>query len=148
MILLRCTIETTDPLARETCKRSLESLRKRLRSARDDHDWDLADIFLNQCDEPISRVINKLSSSSSSTVPATATSPNPHQQNPEQMLPAINVEDVVLQPLHQDFGFDLAGFGPTMTADLGFSLDGLGLPFENMWSGFDPDGDGNGMNGF
>ncbi|KEQ72444.1 hypothetical protein M436DRAFT_10146, partial [Aureobasidium namibiae CBS 147.97] len=75
MILLRCTIETTDPAARETCKSSLESLRKRLRSARDDSDWDLADIFLNQCDEPISRVITKLCSSVSSTAPAAAASP-------------------------------------------------------------------------
>lgn len=147
MILLRCTIETTDPIARETCKRSLESLRKRLRSARDDSDWDLADIFLNQCDEPISRVINKLFSSSS-TAPATAASPHPHQNNPEQMYPAINVEDVVLQPLQQDFGFDLAGFGPTMSADLGFAFEGLGLPFENMWSAFDQEGDANGMDGF
>ncbi|KEQ66605.1 uncharacterized protein M437DRAFT_18399, partial [Aureobasidium melanogenum CBS 110374] len=75
MILLRCTIETTDSSARETCTRSLEALRKRLRSAREDSDWDLADIFLNQCDEPISRVINKLSTSSSGTAVAAATSP-------------------------------------------------------------------------
>ena len=148
MILLRCTIETTDPVARETCKSSLESLRKRLRCARDDSDWDLADIFLNQCDEPISRVITKLCSSVSCTAPAAATSPHPHQNNTEQILPAISVEDVVLQPLQQDFGFDLAGFGPTMTADLGFAFEGLGLPFENMWSGFDQDADANGMNGF
>lgn len=148
MILLRCTIETTDPIARETCKRSLESLRKRLRAARDDSDWDLADIFLNQCDEPISRVITKLCSTSSCAAPVNAASPNPHQNNPEQMLAPINVEDVVLQPLQQDFGLDLAGFGPTMNADLGFAFEGLGLPFENMWSGFDQDGDANGMNGF
>jgi hypothetical protein len=147
MILLRCTIETTDPSARETCKRSLEALRKRLRSARDDSDWDLADIFLNQCDEPISRVINKLSTSSSSTAVAAAVSPHPQQHTLEQMAPAINVEDVVLQPLQQDFAFDLAGFGAT-TTDLGFSFEGLGLPFENMWTGFDQDVDANGMNGF
>ena len=55
----------------------------------------------------------------------------------------------MLQPLQQDFGFDLAGFGgPAMTADLGFAFEGLGLPFENMWSGFDQEGDGSGMNGF
>lgn len=147
MILLRCTIETTDSSARETCTRSLEALRKRLRSAREDSDWDLADIFLNQCDEPISRVINKLSTSSSATAVAAATSPHPQQHNQEQMAPAINVEDVVLQPLQQDFAFDLAGFGAT-TADLGFSFEGLGLTFENMWTGFDQDVDASGMNGF
>lgn len=147
MILLRCTIETTDPSARETCKRSLEALRKRLRSARDDSDWDLADIFLNQCDEPISRVINKLSTSSSSSAVASAASPHIQQHAREQNPPAINVEDVVLQPLQQDFAFDLAGFGTT-TTDLGFSFEGLGLPFENMWNGFDQDVDANGMHGF
>lgn len=147
MILLRCTIETTDLSARETCKRSLEALRKRLRSARDDSDWDLADIFLNQCDEPISRVINKLSTSSSSTAVAAAASPHLQQHTQDQTAPAINVEDVVLQPLQQDFAFDLAGFGTT-TTDLGFSFEGLGLPFENMWTGFDQDVDTNGMHGF
>jgi hypothetical protein len=160
MILLRCTIETTDPLARETCKTSLSSLRKHLRSARDDSNWDLADIFLNQCDEPISRVITKLSTaglpSSSAITATTATSPHPsHHQYASEQVPAhqqaINVEDVVLQPLQQDFAFDLVGFGAQATGDLGFSFEGLGLPFENMWSGFDGDVDGadaNGMHGF
>jgi hypothetical protein len=157
MILLRCTIETTDPLARETCTHSLDSLRKHLRSARDTSNWDLADIFLNQCDEPISRVIAKLATSSASTtLTANSTSPHPLQQQEQVTTQAINVEDVVLQPLlqqHGDFGFDLAGFGATaLTGDLGFSFEGLGLPFENLWSGFDgnQDGgdDGNGMNGF
>ncbi|KAI4727481.1 hypothetical protein E4T49_04749 [Aureobasidium sp. EXF-10728] len=146
MILLRCTIETTDISTRETCKRSLESLRKRLRSARDDDNWDLADIFLNQCDEPISRVINKLSTAPPTTA-AAAASPHQPQYNPDQIIPAINVEDVVLQPLQQDFAFDLAGFGTT-TTDLGFSFEGLGFPFENMWNGFDQDVDANGMPGF
>jgi hypothetical protein len=104
-------------------------------------------------------VIAKLSTSSaSSTHPPNPTSPFPHQQNNQEQMPtqAINVEDVVLQPLlqqHGDFGFDLAGFGATaLTGDLGFSFEGLGLPFENLWSGFDgnQDGDdgGDGMNGF
>jgi hypothetical protein len=163
MILLRCTIETTDPSARETCKTSLSSLRKHLRSARDDSNWDLADIFLNQCDEPISRVITKLSTaglpSSSAITATTATSPHPsHHQYASEQVPsshhhqAINVEDVVLQPLQQDFAFDLVGFGAQATGDLGFSFEGLGLPFENMWSGFDGDvdagADANGMTGF
>jgi hypothetical protein len=159
MILLRCTIETTDPSARETCTHSLDSLRKHLRSARDTSNWDLADIFLNQCDEPISRVIAKLSTSaSSSTTLPNPTSPHPLQHQDQVFnTQAINVEDVVLQPLlqqHGDFGFDLAGFGATaLTGDLGFSFEGLGLPFENLWSGFDgnQDGDvdgGNGMDGF
>lgn len=108
MILLRCTVETTDTLARETCKQSLESLRKRLRSARDEDDWDLADIFLNQCDEPISRVIGKLDNPTTSSA-AAPISPRPPQQ--ENIHAAINVEDVVLQPLQQDFVFDFAGGG-------------------------------------
>ncbi|CAD0019581.1 unnamed protein product, partial [Aureobasidium pullulans] len=144
MILLRCTVETTDTLARETCKQSLESLRKRLRSARDEDDWDLADIFLNQCDEPISRVIGKLDNPASSST-AAPISPRPPQQ--ENIHAAINVEDVVLQPLQQDFVFDFAG-GGLGGADLGFSFEGLGLPFDsNLWNGGFEDG-GDGMGGF
>ncbi|THX28023.1 hypothetical protein D6D12_05110 [Aureobasidium pullulans] len=144
MILLRCTVETTDTLARETCKQSLESLRKRLRSARDEDDWDLADIFLNQCDEPISRVIGKLDNPASSST-AAPISPRPPQQ--ENVHAAINVEDVVLQPLQQDFVFDFAG-GGLGGADLGFSFEGLGLPFDsNLWNGGFEDG-GDGMGGF
>ncbi|THY88609.1 hypothetical protein D6C92_07563, partial [Aureobasidium pullulans] len=144
MILLRCTVETTDTLARETCKQSLESLRKRLRSARDEDDWDLADIFLNQCDEPISRVIGKLDNPTTSSA-AAPISPRPPQQ--EHIHAAINVEDVVLQPLQQDFVFDFAG-GGLGGADLGFSFEGLGLPFDsNLWNGGFEDG-GDGMGGF
>ncbi|THZ43822.1 hypothetical protein D6C90_04937 [Aureobasidium pullulans] len=144
MILLRCTVETTDTLARETCKQSLESLRKRLRSARDEDDWDLADIFLNQCDEPISRVIGKLDNPASSST-AAPISPRPPQQ--ENIHAAINVEDVVLQPLQQDFVFDFAG-GGLGGADLGFSFEGLGLPFDSsLWNGGFEDG-GDGMGGF
>jgi hypothetical protein len=103
-------------------------------------------------------VIAKLSTSAASaTTLPNPTSPFPHQQQEQVQTQAINVEDVVLQPLlqqHGDFGFDLAGFGATaLTGDLGFSFEGLGLPFENLWSGFDGsnqdgDGGGNGMNGF
>lgn len=144
MILLRCTVETTDTLARETCKQSLESLRKRLRSARDEDDWDLADIFLNQCDEPISRVIGKLDNPTTSSA-AAPISPRPPQQ--ENIHAAINVEDVVLQPLQQDFVFDFAG-GGLGGADLGFSFEGLGLPFDSsLWNGGFEDG-GDGMGGF
>jgi FtsZ-interacting cell division protein ZipA len=93
MILLRCTVETTDPTTRETCKQSLESLRKRLRTARDVSSWDLADIFLNQCDEPISRVIGKLDNANSTTTTTVNTntntvlmpsSPSLHQQQQQQ----------------------------------------------------------------
>ncbi|KAI5247738.1 hypothetical protein E4T43_01854 [Aureobasidium subglaciale] len=145
MILLRCTIETTDPLTREPCKLSLSSLRKRLRSARDDSSWDLADIFLNQCDEPISRVIAKLSSSTLSA----AQPPIEVTQQQQQEVP-INVEDVILQPLQQDFVFDLAGLG---AEGFGMGFEGLGLPFGDLWSGYeDVNVNGNGgvggMNGF
>ncbi|KAI5197911.1 hypothetical protein E4T39_07035 [Aureobasidium subglaciale] len=144
MILLRCTIETTDPLTREPCKLSLSSLRKRLRSARDDSDWDLADIFLNQCDEPISRVIAKLSSTTTTTYSAAA----PPTEVAQQQEAPINVEDVILQPLQQDFVFDLAGLG---AADFGMSFEGLGLPFGDLWSGYEDtnmNGGVGGMNGF
>ncbi|KEQ95473.1 hypothetical protein AUEXF2481DRAFT_5076 [Aureobasidium subglaciale EXF-2481] len=143
MILLRCTIETTDPLTREPCKLSLSSLRKRLRSARDDSSWDLADIFLNQCDEPISRVIAKLSYSTLS-----AAQPVMEVTQQQQEVP-INVEDVILQPLQQDFVFDLAGLG---AEGFGMGFEGLGLPFGDLWSGYEDvnmngNGGASGMNG-
>jgi hypothetical protein len=56
IILLRCTIETKDPLISEICKASLLSLVEWLRTAKEEHHWDLGDICLAQCEGPILQI--------------------------------------------------------------------------------------------
>lgn len=143
MILLRCTVETTDVTAREICRQSLEGLRKRLRTARDVDDWDLADIFLNQCDEPISRVIGKLDN-----LGMAPTIPLPNEGQQQVGVSGENPMMTMQQPQYleidgQDIAFDLASHAG-LGSDLNFPFETLGYPFENLWSMYDD----NGLGGF
>ncbi|KAF9694490.1 hypothetical protein EKO04_007333 [Ascochyta lentis] len=55
-ILLRCTIEASDPTTKRKCVTRLVEFRERLRLARDMSHWDLAEFCLERCDEPIQKI--------------------------------------------------------------------------------------------
>lgn len=119
MVLLRCTVETVDVIASIACRRSLESLRRRLRTARDVDEWDLADIFLSQCDEPISRILGH------NEVQVSNESNHDHQ--------AINLANQ--DSSNTDFGM----YPELMNNDPGlpFPVESLGYPSETLWNMFD-----------
>jgi hypothetical protein len=55
-IVLRCIVETENEEVRNTCKTSIRKFLQHLRSARHDLDWDIAEIFLERCEEAINRI--------------------------------------------------------------------------------------------
>jgi len=59
-VLLRCSVEISDPTTRSTCIDAMLRFRSRLRSAQQEAAWDLADFCLERCDEPIRKVAEVL----------------------------------------------------------------------------------------
>ncbi|KAE8139974.1 fungal-specific transcription factor domain-containing protein [Aspergillus pseudotamarii] len=57
IILLRCTIESTDKTTISTCKTSLQYLWTKLQTAADEG-WDLATMCISQCKESVSKVLD------------------------------------------------------------------------------------------
>ncbi|KAE8335657.1 hypothetical protein BDV24DRAFT_171147 [Aspergillus arachidicola] len=57
IILLRCTIESTDKTIISTCKTSLQHLWTKLQTAAEDG-WDLATMCISQCKESVSKVLD------------------------------------------------------------------------------------------
>lgn len=55
-ILLRCLLESPDLPTKKNCAIELLQFRQRLRIARDERDWDLADFCLERCSEPIDKI--------------------------------------------------------------------------------------------
>lgn len=122
MILLRCTIETTTATSFDSCMQSLASLRHRLRTARDVDEWDLADIFLSQCDEPISRLLSE-----KKTVSA-------DEAIPERVTTGQDIAETIGTEFEMYSGLFRAS-----DSDLGlpFSVESLGYPSETLWNMFD-----------
>jgi len=56
-LLLRCAIETSDKQIKQTCLSNLKLLINRLQRARDDDDWDLADVCLAHCEAAMARIM-------------------------------------------------------------------------------------------
>ena len=57
MVLIRCTVETTEATVAKSCSESLVALQTRLREVGERSGWDLGEAFLRQCEEPISRLM-------------------------------------------------------------------------------------------
>lgn len=78
-LLLRCALETTDDRIAEECIFDAKTLVTRLRRAKEEDDWDLADFCLSQCEDVLYRMatnndqggvsIDQPAQSSSQTVP-------------------------------------------------------------------------------
>ncbi|KAL1648124.1 hypothetical protein SLS58_002451 [Diplodia intermedia] len=114
-VLLRCAIDTTNATVAEECRSSLRTLRSRLHLAKIEDNWDLADMFIKRCDEPISR-ITALSDSTTrdqevGTVPETQAAEESQQLGTQQEPLEFGIRDYP----------DLNSFGP------------LDYPWESLW---------------
>ncbi|KAH8427448.1 fungal specific transcription factor domain-containing protein [Aspergillus melleus] len=61
IILLRCTVESTDKAIINSCKTNLSRLWTKLHEAAERDGWDLASICISQCGESVSKILNNAS---------------------------------------------------------------------------------------
>ncbi|THC88508.1 hypothetical protein EYZ11_012042 [Aspergillus tanneri] len=57
IILLRCTVESTEKIVVESCKSGLRRLWTKLQNAAEDDGWDLGNICITQCAESVSKIL-------------------------------------------------------------------------------------------
>ncbi|KAF7950360.1 hypothetical protein EAE96_007647 [Botrytis aclada] len=115
IILLRCVIDTTDIETAEACKSSLSEVKQWLDWAHTSHHWDLAEICLAQCAEPIERL----------NVSSRSTATNARETRTEQMGIGM-VGDRIGDPTNVPFLVD--------TENL---MNGLEYPFVDLWDMFE-----------
>ncbi|TEY86444.1 hypothetical protein BOTCAL_0008g00180 [Botryotinia calthae] len=115
IILLRCAIDTTDIETAESCKSSLSEVKQWLDWAHTSHHWDLAEICLAQCSEPIERLIV----SSRSTVTSIRVN---RAEEPGMGMVGENIGD----PINLAF-----------LADTESLMNGLEYPFVDLWDMFE-----------
>ncbi|KAF7919679.1 uncharacterized protein EAE97_011597 [Botrytis byssoidea] len=115
IILLRCAIDTTDTETAESCKSSLSEVKQWLDWAHTSHHWDLAEICLAQCAEPIERL----------NVSSRSTATNVRENRTEQ--PGMEVVgESVGDPTNVPF-----------LADTESLMNGLEYPFVDLWDMFE-----------
>lgn len=61
IILLRCTVESTEKAIITSCKSSLTRLWTKLHEAAEHDGWDLASICISQCEESVSKILHTAS---------------------------------------------------------------------------------------
>ncbi|EKG17962.1 Transcription factor fungi [Macrophomina phaseolina MS6] len=115
-VLLRCAIDTSDATVAKGCKESLRSLQKRLHLAKAQDDWDLADMFIKRCDEPITRIITEPPPGSRENRSNTAR----YLQDQEHSQGQMEVQDV----------FD---FTQSTYSDFHVSMGTVDHPWESLW---------------
>lgn len=118
-ILLRCTIECEDLATKKSCIAKLIVFRDRLRTAREESGWDLADFCLERCEEPIQKLADALQTISL-----------PRQEERTEFAASISHD----QPIRVA---DNPGGEPIALPDLFLSLDTLEYPWDNLWDTFD-----------
>ncbi|TGO72301.1 hypothetical protein BELL_0470g00080 [Botrytis elliptica] len=114
IILLRCAIDTTDIETAESCKSSLSEVKQWLDWAHTSHRWDLAEICLAQCAEPIERL----------NVSSRATATNVRENRTEQPGMGV-VGESIGDPTNVPF-----------LADTESLMNGLEYPFVDLWDMF------------
>ncbi|KAB2579228.1 hypothetical protein DBV05_g2117 [Lasiodiplodia theobromae] len=119
-ILLRCAIDTADAAVAEECKESLKSLRSRLHRAKNQDQWDLADMFLKRCDEPISRI--------------TSDSQMRNQESNAAQPPAVQAAE---ESQRLDAQQEPPDFGLSSFSELNIPIGPLDYPWESLWDMFE-----------
>lgn len=116
IILLRCAIDTTNIETAESCKSNLSEVKQWLDWAHTSHHWDLAEICLAQCAEPIERLI----ASSRSTVTSIRVN---RAEDPCIGMVGENIGDPV----------NIAFLADTES----LIMNGLNYPFVDLWDMFE-----------
>ena len=116
IILLRCAIDTTNIETAESCKSNLSEVKQWLDWAHTSHHWDLAEICLAQCAEPIERLI----ASSRSTVTSIRVN---RAEDPCIGMVGENIGDPV----------NIAFLADTES----LIVNGLNYPFVDLWDMFE-----------
>ncbi|KAF2690747.1 hypothetical protein K458DRAFT_438552 [Lentithecium fluviatile CBS 122367] len=122
-VLLRCTVECGDLITKRSCTARLVRFRDRLKQARRENEWDLADFCLERCHDPIQKIADALGITSPIaqppvTSPASGTIPNTQVSSPPGQFDAM------------------PEFSSTMP-DVFLPIDSLDFPWETMWDSFD-----------
>jgi hypothetical protein len=119
-ILLRCTIECGNIETKKKCIRKLIVFRDRLRRAKEESGWDLADFCLERCEEPIQKFATALRTTPGS--PTKDTDVEPTSASNEVSGPNA-LESVVNDS--------------TVLTDLLLPLDTFECPWDTLWDAFD-----------
>ncbi|KAH3904477.1 hypothetical protein HBI56_171410 [Parastagonospora nodorum] len=120
-ILLRCTIECEDLATKKSCISKLIVFRDRLRTAREESEWDLADFCLERCEEPIQKLADAFQTISYS-----------RQEARTETMASISHD----KPIEVGIA-DYSGDEPIALPDLFLSLDTLEYPWDNLWDTFE-----------
>ncbi|KAF2147071.1 uncharacterized protein K452DRAFT_217511 [Aplosporella prunicola CBS 121167] len=121
-ILLRCAVDTTDVNITETCKETLRKLQRRLSLAKSEDNWDLADMFLERYDEPISRI--------TSTIDRDPDTANRDRSSARALQ---NLDPFQSQLAYQDqFGLGLGTF-----SEFNIPMDPLEFQWASAWDMFE-----------
>lgn len=111
-ILLRCLLESTDLATKKDCAAKLLRLQRRLETAREASEWDLADFCLERCTEPIHKIAAAMGIlDDSPALPSTSAQDGSHGHN-------VFESDTTFPELPSDF------FLP---------VDSLDYPFDALW---------------
>jgi hypothetical protein len=111
--LLRCTVESSNATDKGQSAIALMRLLDTLRTARRDHDWDLATLCIETCEQSIERVAaaNKISVESTriavaQTIPAPT--PEPHMVPPGTVIQMASTEQqLAADDMHLPFSLDI-----------------------------------------
>lgn len=96
---------------------SLKSLQKRLDLAKSQDNWDLADMFIKRCDEPISRITT--------------------MAEPAARIPDAETIDTTEGPVEDDHGVafqEPLDFGLGTFLELDVPIDPLDYHWESLWN--------------
>ncbi|KAL4781627.1 fungal-specific transcription factor domain-containing protein [Aspergillus varians] len=130
IIILRCTVESSEPIVADKCRTDLDRFWTKLQSAAKDG-WDLANICITQCAESVSKI---LAMSVSSTAPTV----DPIEVGPSALLETPDGESGI--PMHYiapDLMPDILPFSnPDMSFDNQWDIGSLsGLGWMDMFPG-------------
>lgn len=133
-LLLRCAIESTDPVDSASCRLYVERLRTHLYEAREQSGWDLGDICLAQSEESVTKVVT----ASHTGAEAVGGSVMGIELPPSTVLPIPDPDGEML--FQGDFvGGQIAMF-PHQSMPGYNTIDPLGYPWADLWDMFDADG--------
>ncbi|OJJ59006.1 hypothetical protein ASPSYDRAFT_58196 [Aspergillus sydowii CBS 593.65] len=115
IILLRCTVESREPVVAEKCRTDLDRFWKKLQAAAKDG-WDLANICITQFAESVSKILS-MSASSSTTVAVDALQAGP---------------SVLLEPPEGRNGIPMQYIAPDLFPDI-LPYSNPDMSFDNQW---------------